>query len=364
MKKTLLITLSLILAVPCLASQGDEDLQEAIDHLVEFVRSSDVVFIRNDKEHTPEEAASHMLKKYKYARRKVKTPEDFIEHCATKSTMSGRPYTVRLEDGRTITSSDWLLGELGAYRRGAGPAGAAEVSYEMKEFRRQYGTCPTRYEDCASVAIRYPEFAGGDPGGALAAVTGDIERNLLAPFHGDAAPDTYEDLAGSFIDSYTQTQADFPEYSHGWTLDREAAVVFASSGVLCIAFAETSFTGGAHPNYRKTLVNYDASTGSRIGLSDILRDGYEAELRAAAEARFRQARQLEGDASLSEAGFWFAEDAFTLNDNFGITGEGLVFHFEAYEVAPYALGSTEFTVPYTDISELIDPEGLLKGVMK
>ena len=305
-----------------------------------------------------------MLKKYKYARRKVKTPEDFIEYCATKSTMSGRAYTVRLEDGRTITSAEWLLGELDAYRKGAGPAGAAEVSYEMKEFRRRYGTCPTRYEDCASVVIRYPEFAGTYPGGALAGVTGDIERNLLAPFDADAAPETYEDLAESFIASYRRTQADFPEYSHGWTLDRGAAVVFASSGVICIAFAETSFTGGAHPNYRKTLVNYDASTGERIGLSNILRAGYEADLTAAAETRFRQARELEGNVSLSEAGFWFAEDVFVLNDNFGITGEGLIFHFEAYEVAPYALGPTEFTVPYTDIPALIDPEGLLKGVGK
>lgn len=353
----------LSLAVPTAGFSEDENLQEAVDYLMEFVRSSDVVFIRNDKEHSAEDAAEHILKKYKYAKRKVKTPEDFIKYCATKSTMSGKQYHVRLAGGRTITSAEWLLAALERYRTGGAEAAVAgDIPYEVREFRKQYGSCPTREQDCASVVIRYPEFLSKESGDALEPVEAEIRRHLLVPVYEDTEPADYDELADSFIESYKKIQKDFPDYRHGWTLDREASVVFAVSPVLCIALTEMSFTGGAHPNSKKTLVNFDVSRGVRIGLGDILKEGYEGRLTTVAEARFREVRGIEEDASLNEAGFWFDGDAFSLNDNFGIAEEGLVFHFNDYEIGPHAMGPTEFTVPYNEISSLIDRERLLKGV--
>jgi hypothetical protein len=42
----------------------------------------------------------------------VKTPEDFIDRCATASSTSGEAYRMRLENGTTVTARDWLLGRL------------------------------------------------------------------------------------------------------------------------------------------------------------------------------------------------------------------------------------------------------------
>ena len=157
----LLIIFSCLLApgLPASSAPEDENLKETIDYLVEFARTSDVVFIRNDKEHSAEEAASHMLRKYGYAKRKVRTAEDFIEYCAAKSTMSGKPYHVRLKDGRTITSAEWLLAALAGYRSGgAAKSTFSSIEYETREFRKEYGRCGEVREGCASVAIRYPEL--------------------------------------------------------------------------------------------------------------------------------------------------------------------------------------------------------------
>jgi len=93
-----------------------DDLDATIAHLLEFVRTSDVVFIRNGKEHSPQDAAEHIEKKYNHYRKKIKTPEDFIEKSATKSMMSGKLYEVRLKDGTVITTRDWLTEELARYR--------------------------------------------------------------------------------------------------------------------------------------------------------------------------------------------------------------------------------------------------------
>ena len=93
-----------------------EDLEATIAHLLEFVRTSDVIFIRNGKEHSAEDAVKHIQKKYNHYKKKIKTPEDFIEKSATKSMMSGKLYQIKLKDGTVITCKDWLTAELERYR--------------------------------------------------------------------------------------------------------------------------------------------------------------------------------------------------------------------------------------------------------
>ena len=105
-----------------------EDLEATIAHLLEYVRTADVVFIRNGKEHSAEDAEKHIRKKYNHYKKKIKTPEDFIEKSATKSMMSGKKYQIKLKDGTVITSQDWLLAELARYRKAQTEAAADTAS--------------------------------------------------------------------------------------------------------------------------------------------------------------------------------------------------------------------------------------------
>ena len=109
-----------------------KELEATIAHLLDFVRTSDVVFIRNGKEHSPEDAAKHIEKKYKHYKKKIKTPEDFIERSATKSMMSGKLYQVRFRDGKVIATRDWLTAELERYRNPP-EAAPADTLTEGKE---------------------------------------------------------------------------------------------------------------------------------------------------------------------------------------------------------------------------------------
>jgi len=56
------------------------------------------------------------INKYEYTKRWIKSAEDFIKYTATKSSMSGRPYTVRC-DGREILCAEWLSEELNRFRK-------------------------------------------------------------------------------------------------------------------------------------------------------------------------------------------------------------------------------------------------------
>ena len=112
------ITLAICLLLgPALAwSEPTARADATIRHLINHVAGSDMRFVRNDSEYTPEEAASHMQKKYRHFREDISTPEDFIELCATKSLMSGEPYRVIDPKGKERNTSDWLRNELAIYQ--------------------------------------------------------------------------------------------------------------------------------------------------------------------------------------------------------------------------------------------------------
>ncbi len=122
MKKLLFIIL--LLAVPFSLSHAQQlspQSRTEIEHLVEFVRSSNCQFSRNGSWHSAAEAAEHISKKYHYAldRGQIHSAEDFITYAATKSSLSGQAYTVRCGGGRTAACADWLTAELRRLRAAA-----------------------------------------------------------------------------------------------------------------------------------------------------------------------------------------------------------------------------------------------------
>lgn len=98
------------------AGSEEDTAKQEITHLIEFVKNSDATFIRNGDKHSPEEAADHLAMKYRRASRYAKTAPDFIENLASKSSWTGKAYTVELSSGEIITAQKWLQDELEKYR--------------------------------------------------------------------------------------------------------------------------------------------------------------------------------------------------------------------------------------------------------
>lgn len=99
---------ALLLAAPVPAPEAEKI--EALIQAVANLRGAS--FLRNGGEHTPAEAAEHLRLKWRKAGNRVKTAPDFIRFCASGSSLSGKPYEIRLADGRTVLSRDWLWTEL------------------------------------------------------------------------------------------------------------------------------------------------------------------------------------------------------------------------------------------------------------
>ncbi|MDU9051143.1 MAG: DUF5329 domain-containing protein [Candidatus Electrothrix sp. Rat3] len=113
--KGLVLLMAIMLTGTAQADVSPEQ-QPEVAHLLSFVRSSPCTINRNGATHQGEEAAAHIRKKYDYYRNKIKTTEQFIEYSASKSTMSGKYYTVHCDGQEPIRTRDWLLRELEEYR--------------------------------------------------------------------------------------------------------------------------------------------------------------------------------------------------------------------------------------------------------
>jgi hypothetical protein len=103
----LLAGLGLILGFPALSKAETE--AETIESLLAHIESmSDAVFIRNGKEYGAEEAARHLRRKWERAVGFCDTVDSFVENCATRSFLTGRPYQIRIAGGPPMPLAEHL----------------------------------------------------------------------------------------------------------------------------------------------------------------------------------------------------------------------------------------------------------------
>lgn len=102
------------------ASAAEESLDQTINYLLNYIAHADATFTRNGSAHTPAEAVEHIRAKYEHFKKDIETPEDFIRLSATKSLLSGKPYTVTPKGGKEQPLADWLRDALKAHRASGG----------------------------------------------------------------------------------------------------------------------------------------------------------------------------------------------------------------------------------------------------
>jgi hypothetical protein len=106
-----------------LAQRAD---QATIDALLAAVERSGCQMERNGELHDAKKGAEHLRTKLERAGKRVQTVEQFIEHVATGSSMSGQPYRVLCPGKAPVESRDWMRARLASLRASSPPAGAGK----------------------------------------------------------------------------------------------------------------------------------------------------------------------------------------------------------------------------------------------
>ena len=112
MKPILALILSLLISS---SVSGNADTDAKINQLIIRLEVSGCSFTRNGSTYNSLKAADHLRLKYRNGKKWVNSAEQFIDRLATKSSWSGKPYTVNCGKGET-PSGPWLHAQLVALR--------------------------------------------------------------------------------------------------------------------------------------------------------------------------------------------------------------------------------------------------------
>lgn len=254
-----------------------------------------------------------------------------------------------------------LLALVGCEGRGGR---VAHLRYRTSTAEKTYGNCTggRDSDQCTRIRLRWPAIAWAPSPAGADSIRAFVRARMLQPYDGGAPLANEDSVMAGFIDAYRSFASSVPGGpSAAWQFERRIEPLGDTLGVASFAVTEDAFLGGAHPNSTTSLANFDVSTGRMLKLSDLILDSGRDQLDAAGERAFRRVRKVAPGIDLNAAGFWFDRGEFKLNDNFAVTPTGMLFFFNAYEVAPYSFGATSISLPWSEVMPLIRTDGPLAG---
>jgi hypothetical protein len=240
-----------------------------------------------------------------------------------------------------------------------------DLKYEFVKYEKQSEGCDSLREDnCAKIRIEFPQITNLENEAVKDKINNSVESlfSMNEGFTSDSVNINTE--MESFIADYEEFISEFPDAFQSWFIERTSEVKLNKGNIFSIDFMEYSYTGGAHANTVVVFKNYNLSDGEEITLDEIIWPDKQAELTKVGETEFRELKELTAEADLGQAGFWFENNEFFLNDNFLITDSSLVFYYNNYEITAFAFGPTELIIPFSKIKSLVDDKSLIKPLIE
>lgn len=227
---------------------------------------------------------------------------------------------------------------------------------KMKKWRNK--NCKEDTLECAIVRVQYLEFEDSLQQNLAKQFNDTINLLLQKALSGFGEEQTehqsIDALAQQFLDDYDEENEIEPTYP--WNMDVSIDLVHQTPNNITISEATSSYTGGAHPNSYIVYHNYLTHSVQPLSLKDIVLD--QDKLLKIAEKTFRQANDMNEGDDFFNKGFDM-DSIFVLAQNFALTKNGLDFLYNPYEIAPYAMGTIEFSIPYADLQNILKPAFIL-----
>jgi hypothetical protein len=249
--------------------------------------------------------------------------------------------------------------------RGEKTASENDLKYEIVKYEKQSSGCDSLREDnCAKVKIEFPRITEFENETVKNKINNSIEK--LFSFNGKDGSGVvdFNSEMDTFIQDYDSFIKEFPDSYQAWFIELTGEVRLNKENILSIDCMEYSYTGGAHSNTNVSFKNFNLNNGDEIKLSDIISEAKQNKLTIIAEEEFRKLKNIAPDADLGQAGFWFENNKFYLNEKFLIGDSSLVFFYNNYEITAYAFGPTELEISYLKIRDLIKENSIISNFIE
>ncbi len=201
----------------------------------------------------------------------------------------------------------------------------------------------TSVKPAFTITLNYPQ------------ITGTSDPHLLA--FNQAAEKLALDTRDSFKKDFLAIPPD-PNFG-GSFAEMKYSVMNGSDGLLSVLFTISFYaSGAAHPNQYSQVLNFDLVHGKKLELANLFLPtvDYLKVIAAACSADLTQQKRLE-----------FPEGVLPKAENFAswnISGKGLMFSFDPYQVGPYAMGPSQVVIPLCFPQRISGPERFLSALIE
>jgi hypothetical protein len=221
------------------------------------------------------------------------------------------------------------------------------LHFEQKTIEDSYGACDDKGA-CGEISIEYPIFSENNE--RVDKLLNSEITKTISSFYDTK---TIEGTSQKFIKDFTNFVTEFPESANNkWNTSMLYSVSTNTKDLLSLTFSMNGYTGGAHGFSTISYSNFNPNTGTKLKLEDIVSD--VDKLRTIAREIFIKDHNLDPNKSLNEQGYWFVDDIFSLNNNFKLSKDEIIFHYNQYEIAPYSEGPIDITIPMHKLDGLLE----------
>jgi hypothetical protein len=202
---------------------------------------------------------------------------------------------------------------------------------------REEGQLPTY-----TISAQTPRFAG-------------VDDPRVQDFN-KAVSDLIQHEIGYFRENVLAQMPAHP-VSSGSSFNAQYTVIFQGGSLWSLKFDFSGYAdGAAHPYHYSLTYNYDLEQGQELSLEQLFP--------ADSDYLRTLSRYCIAELSKRDIGFYggFQQGAEPTPQNYrnwSITASGLLVTFDEYQVAPYAAGPQTITVPYRELTTVMNPKGPL-----
>ena len=170
--------------------------------------------------------------------------------------------------------------------------------------------------------------------------------NMLVFLEEDSDTLSLDFAIKSFDTEYASFKEGFTDSALVWDASFDGEVTYQSSSLTSIPITSYINSGGAHGNTNITFFNFDTN-GSVIENNDLFLDK-DAFIKVAKTYFIEEVKDTNVDQHYI--------DNFELPANIGFNDEGVILFYNVYEIASYADGFTEFTIPFEEVENFLKIE--------
>ncbi len=135
------------------------------------------------------------------------------------------------------------------------------------------------------------------------------------------------------IDNYYFLYIDYKEYKY--------------KDYISLVFNISYFTGGAHPNYEIKTINYNIKNNNFITITNLInKDKNILNKLSTYSRKYFNNNSLFKEKIVNDMMLEGTIGAKENYQRFNLSNDGLIIHFERYQIAPYYYGDYSITIPY------------------